>query len=50
MPLVRLYKHAYTSHLNALDLEHAERRGEGPCPSEYNTCNVLLTDTPLPSF
>jgi hypothetical protein len=47
MPLVRLYKHHYTSHLNKLDLEFVERRGEGPCPSEYSTCFVLLTDTPL---
>jgi FkbM family methyltransferase len=47
MPLVRLYKFKYTAHLNPLDLELVERRGEGPCPSEYNTCHILLTDWEL---
>jgi hypothetical protein len=44
MPLVRKYKYAYNTRLEPIDMTLAERRGEGPCPQEYGSCLVLLTD------
>lgn len=49
MPLVRAYKFAYDTWLNPLDLELAERKGEGPCPKEHGLCSVWLTDIPMSS-
>ena len=44
MPLVKEYTFAYDTWLNPVDIELADRKGEGPCPKEHGICTIWLTD------